>query len=112
MNLLEETIDILKEHGLGIEDIRYIQGYKFGISIENFIEVADFEYDNDFGSTEVAEDLVIVGDYWWLERHEYEGSEWWEFKTMPKKIREIRKVERLAKKYGGSLEKVNQRPWL
>lgn len=28
---------------------------------------------------------MIVGDDWWMERHEYDGSEWWEFKELPKK---------------------------
>jgi hypothetical protein len=27
--------------------------------------------------------LEIVGDDWWLERHEYDGAEWWEYKTKP-----------------------------
>ena len=30
---------------------------------------------------------VAVGDNWWLERAEYDGSEWWEFKTIPKEPR-------------------------
>jgi hypothetical protein len=29
--------------------------------------------------------IIVVGKDWWLERHEYDGSEWWEFKTMPDK---------------------------
>lgn len=36
------------------------------------------------GSPQVAEDLLIVGDTWCLERHEYDGSEWWEYKELPK----------------------------
>lgn len=26
---------------------------------------------------------MLVGDGWWIERAEYDGSEWWEFKTIP-----------------------------
>ena len=26
---------------------------------------------------------MLVGDGWWIERFEYDGSEWWEFKTIP-----------------------------
>ena len=33
---------------------------------------------------EVAEDLVVVGDNWWIERHEYDGNEWWEYKEKAK----------------------------
>jgi len=43
------------------------------------------EYDSGYGATKVAKDLVIVGEDWWLERCEYNGSEWWEFKTLPVK---------------------------
>lgn len=35
------------------------------------------------GAQHVATDLVLVGDDWWIERCEYDGSEWWEFKTIP-----------------------------
>lgn len=41
-------------------------------------------YDNGFGGQEVVTDLVILGDNWWLERGEYDGSEWWGFRTVPK----------------------------
>jgi hypothetical protein len=27
---------------------------------------------------------MVIGSDWWLERHEYDGSEWWEFKSLPK----------------------------
>ena len=43
-----------------------------------------FNYDNGFGGAEVHGDLKIVGNDWWMERGEYDGSEWWEFKTLPK----------------------------
>lgn len=33
----------------------------------------------------MAQDLIIVGDTWWLERHEYDGCEWFEFKELPSK---------------------------
>jgi len=48
---------------------------------ENFKEVANVEYDSGFGSPQVAEDLIIMGSDFWLERHEYDGSEWWEYKN-------------------------------
>ena len=37
----------------------------------------------------VALDLVVVGEGWWLERCDYEGAEWWEFKTLPIKSENI-----------------------
>lgn len=49
------------------------------------MKLADTDYDNSYGATEVADDLIIVGENWWLERHEYDGAEWFEFKEMPLK---------------------------
>ena len=49
-----------------------------------FIEsIANIGYDNSYGAPEIAVDLVIVGDNWWLTRGEYDGSEWWDFHTIP-----------------------------
>lgn len=84
MNLLKETEDILKENGKTLKDIVAVQGNVFGMPVEKFIEIANVEYDDGYGGTEVADDLIVLGDDWWLERHEYDGSEWWEYKEMPK----------------------------
>lgn len=53
-------------------------------SWDDFSKQADFEYNNGYDWQEIPADLVVVGDNWWLERAEYDGSEWWEFKTIPK----------------------------
>ena len=90
MNLARETLDILKECGKTIQDARWV-GYYDGdrnkrISVDEFFVAAmRTNYDNGYGSAEIDTSLVVVGDDWWLERAEYDGSEWWEFKTMPKK---------------------------
>ena len=53
-------------------------------TFEKFKESAkNIYYDSGYGSNEIPMNLVIVGDNWWLERAEYDGSEWWEFKTLP-----------------------------
>ena len=39
-NLWDEIIDILKEHDKTFEDVRFIQGYDFKITKENFEQVA------------------------------------------------------------------------
>ncbi len=38
-----------------------------------------------YGGEEVATDLLVVGEDWWLERHSYDGAEWFEYKTMYQK---------------------------
>ena len=88
-NLLEETIKILKEYRKEISDIKWIGNYDYYINIDDFLRVADTNYDSGYGGQEVAVDLFIVGDDWWLERHEYDGSEWWEFKSIPIKPNKV-----------------------
>lgn len=103
-NLWEETLRILTGNNRNFDDVMYIQGSNFGITKENFEQVAKkSEYYSGFGAAEVAEDLIIVGDDWWLERHEYDGNEWWEYKEKPKQISEIKKVSHLA---GGMWDKL------
>ena len=82
-NLLNETKNVLKEHNKTLKDVVAIQGNNFGITIDKFIALADTNYDAGYGSPKVAEDLVVIGKDWWLERHEYDGSEWWEYKEIP-----------------------------
>lgn len=83
MNLLEETIKVLENNGKSINDIVAVQGKDFGISIKRFLKLADTEYNEGKGEAEVAEDLVIIGKDWWLERAENDGAEWWEFRKFP-----------------------------
>lgn len=82
-NLKQETLESLKKYGKTVEDIQWI-GNDVEISIDEFLRVSDREYDDGYGSPNVKY-IYIVGDDWWMERGEYDGSEWWEFKTMPKK---------------------------
>jgi len=108
-NLWEETIGKLAVHDKNFDDVMYIQGSDFGITKENFEQVAKkSEYYSGFGSAEVAEDLVIVGDDWWLERNEYDGSEWWEYKEKPKRINDIKEVSCLAGGMWNKLAELNE----
>ena len=96
-NLWKETIRALEEHGKTFENVEYIQGTDFGITKENFEKVAKkSNYNSGFGSPKVAEDLVVVGDNWWIERQDYDGSEWWEYKEKPKQISKIKEVRNIA----------------
>ena len=85
MNLLEETKLTLKAHGYTMDDISWVGCDEFKIPVEEFVERADTVYDNCFGGQEVAKDLVVVlKDGSWLERDEYDGAEWWDFKAKKK----------------------------
>lgn len=84
-NLKDETLKELQDHGKTWADVRWVghSGGAVKFNLDYFLEVANKEYDDGYGGAEVCESLVVVGDDWWLERHEYDGSEWWEFKTLP-----------------------------
>ena len=82
-NLKEETLQALKDCGKTIEDVLWIGDGKVRFPINAFLKAADRLYDNGYGGQEVDANLVIVGDNWWLERAEYDGSEWWDFKRPP-----------------------------
>jgi len=83
MNLLEETIDDLKLRGKSEADVLFVTDEKAWCDWDTFKAGANFEYDDGFGGQEINANLKIVGADWWLERHEYDGSECWHFKTMP-----------------------------
>lgn len=107
-NLWEETIEVLKEHGKTFDGVRFIQGYDFKITKENFEKVAKkTNYDSGYGSANVATDLVVVGKNWWLERGEYDGSEWWDYKESPKQVNEVREISQLSGEFWPTLEELN-----
>lgn len=109
-NLWEETLNTLRNRGKTFDDVLYIQRSTFSITKENFKKVAkDTIYNNGFGGIEVAEDLVIVGDNWWLERDSYDGAEWWSYKEKPNQIITVEEVKCLADwNYSDSLAEMNE----
>ena len=107
-NLWEETIEFLKENSKTFEDVLYIQGEDFKVTKENFEIVAKkTDYDSGFGAQHVATDLVLVGDDWWIERCEYDGSEWWDFKSIPIRKRYMKNITNLGKGMWDTLEDMN-----
>jgi hypothetical protein len=86
MNLLQETIEDLALNDKSFDDVIFIGGNTFQISVDNFKAVADTEYDDGYGGQEVADDLTIIGDDFYMTRDEYDGSEQWEFHILPIKL--------------------------
>lgn len=79
-NLRGETINAIAASGHHPDDIAFIGSRDSGHSCtwQEFFVLADFEYDNGFGSPEIATDLEVMfddGSTMW--RHEYDGSEAW-----------------------------------
>lgn len=83
MNLLKETLDYLARHGKSSADVLWCGNSEFKFDWTTFTHLANQEYDEGHGVNEVSMDLKVVGKDFWLERHEYDGSEWWEFKQQP-----------------------------
>lgn len=108
-NLLEETIKKLADNHKLPADVKWVGADTFGwFTWADFVKIANVEYYRGYGSAQVSEDLLVVGEDFWLERHEYDGSEWWEFKTMPQRPMLSRKPESVIKKsYEGSLREIH-----
>ena len=102
-NLLQETIKCLNENGRQTSDVLWIGRSYFDYekkehnyyksNWDDFCLKANFTYDAGYGGNEIPMDLVVVGKDFWLERHEYDGSEWWEFKTIPTEPEETRELD-------------------
>ena len=108
-NLLRETLEVLKSNGKKQKDVLWVGNINYYFSWGKFKKLANKKYDGGFGSEEVATDLLVVGENWWLERHEYDGSEWWEFKQLPKKPKVIMEVKTLfVSGNGDELEEINK----
>ena len=95
-NLLQETLELMESNGKKETDVIWVGNYTHKTTWENFKKFADVDYEEGYGSAKVAQDLLIVGDNWWLERGEYDGSEWWEFKQPPKEPNEIIELKALT----------------
>lgn len=86
MNFLEETKQILSNHNHTLDDIVFVCDCSTHTrtTINDFISKANFNYNDGYGLQEINMDLILVGKDFWLERHEYDDSEWWEYKQLPR----------------------------
>lgn len=89
INFLKETFDKMKENGVSPDDVIYVFNSFGYCSWEEFEKLANFDYNNGYGLIAIDLNLIVRGSGWWLEREEYDGSEWWRFCTVP-----LRSVQR------------------
>jgi hypothetical protein len=91
-NLLNETEGVMSHHGYTPAQVAWVGSADgtYATDWATFARLADRVYDSGYGSQEVSSDLVVVfDDGAWLERGEYDGSEWWSFRRpIPTSIRE------------------------
>lgn len=83
INLLQETLEVLKSNGKSPDDVIWVGDREKKTTWSNFESISNFQYDAGYGGNEIDGSLLVVGKDWWLERGEYDGSEWWEFKEYP-----------------------------
>jgi hypothetical protein len=74
-----------------VEKARLIIGHT-PEDFENFLKAIDYEYDSGYGGQEVF-GYIWYKDGTWSERGEYDGSEWWEYKSCPEIPTTLKKVE-------------------
>ena len=52
------------------------------VEMQQFLQAINYQYDDGFGGQEVY-GTIWYKDGTWSERGEYDGSEWWEYKSCP-----------------------------
>jgi len=84
-NLLTETLVTLEDGGFTESDVDFVTDGSASCSWDEFAkQAAGYNYDSGYGSQEVNESLaVVMKDGTWFSRGEYDGSEWWQYNTVP-----------------------------
>lgn len=84
MNFKDEIFCYLKKYNKSEKDVIFVSDGEKYCNFSEFLNIIkDYKYDNGWGIPYINLDLKIIGNDWWLERHEYDGSEGWTFKTLP-----------------------------
>lgn len=81
-NFLKETTKAIQESEHKIEDVMFIGSSdgEYRMSWDKFKEKANFWYDEGYGSSKIATDLIVYfNDDTYMTRGEYDGLEWWEY---------------------------------
>ena len=111
MNLLAETIHDINESGHEVADIKFIGSQYSGYQCtwEEYIKLADREYDSGFSGVKVASDLIIVfNDDIYMTRGAYDGSEW-EYNKPFKMPKDTKKITTLFDGYWCNLKDIHER---
>ena len=107
-NLLTSVVELLKENGKTLSDIKQVRGAHFAINIDDFIQLAaDCEYseyvphDPQSDIVQLVADLTIIGDGWWICMTEYNRDEFGcetilDYFEMPERLTEFKKVHKLS----------------
>ena len=108
-NLWKETLEILEKHKKTYDDVICICSDDYRISKDNYKEIAEqTNYYDGYGAQEVVSDLRLYGDNWYIERAEYDGSEWFEYRTIEHKDLPLKEIKALSTQH----EKCNRLGWV
>lgn len=100
-NFYVEIVNDLAECGYGLEDIDFVCNRYNGDWIESRVfldSIGDYIYDEGYGTPQVPLGLsIVMKDGNWFERGEYDGSEWWEFKQLPRKKEHVTLIKDISR---------------
>lgn len=97
MNLLEETLEDLKLNKKTVSEVDWVGTREYFFTWAEFEKIAKTaEYDSGFGAQEVARNLLIIGKDFYMDRHEYDGSESWSFHSIIEKPAKTFKLKALT----------------
>jgi len=85
-NLLAETLKDIERYKHTVMDVSWVGTLdgEYSMSWYEFTKVADIEYDSGYGGNEIPLELTVVfTDESWMQRAEYDGSEWWDYHRVP-----------------------------
>ena len=88
-NLYDETIKAINGRKIAYAKIKYINhtyslkpNHTYSERGEFYNSLRNINYDNGYGSQYIF-GFVVFTDGTWIERKEYDGSEWWGSKRCP-----------------------------
>ena len=103
MNLYIEIEQFLAAHGYTIEDILWVGTKEYRFDLQEFLfQAKQTNYINDWGNTQIREDLIVCGKDFYLTRFEYDGFERFEFHQIPSR------PERTALLFGLKTDYISQ----
>lgn len=90
MTFYDETFKAITDSAHWPTDVTFVgqNDGELGMDWVQFTNESQFIYDSGYGTAEIPANLIIqFNDGSWLERREYDGSEWWEYvPLMPKYV--------------------------
>lgn len=82
-NLYRETTNVLAEYEKTWADVKMLVLDRYSCDPQFASIALDIDYNDGYGCEMIDLRFMVVGEDFWLERHEYDGLEWWEYKTIP-----------------------------